>query len=515
MSNEILNGQSTTTAARGRANRLARLACALVVSFVFAGCNTVGSKATEINQPQANFAPAPATASTGEAQNSYADVVARVAPAVVTVRSERRGRAGQQHPFMDDPMFREFFGQRMPNVPQTPRREEGLGSGVIVTGDGYILTNHHVVDGADEIRVEMNDRRVLIAKIVGSDPPSDLAVLKIEGTNLPSLPLGDSDKVRVGDMALAIGNPLGIGQTVTSGIISAKERTTSGVGDGSFANFIQTDAAINRGNSGGALVNTNGELIGINSQILSPTGGSIGIGFAIPSNMAKGVMDQLIKGGKVRRGQLGVQIQEVTSDIAASLDLKEVRGVIIGAVTAGSAGERAGLKQGDVITAVNGAAVNDVNGLRNRIASTAPGTDVTLTVVRDGREQQVRATLGEFTQTARGGGEQGGSGSGSGGSASEATGKLGISVQPLTPELATELQLGAGAQGVVVAEVDPNGPAADAQIQRGDVIMQVNRQPVRTAAGLNEAVARAGTRPVLLLINRRGTTVFLTVRPRS
>jgi serine protease Do len=514
MSNEILNERS---APRRATARLARLACALVMSLAFVGCNSVRSKATEVNQPQANFAPTTATAASAEAQNSYADVVARVAPAVVTVRSERRARAAQQHPFMDDPMFREFFGQRIPQMPQTPRREEGLGSGVVVTGDGYILTNHHVVDGADEIKVELNDRRVLTAKVVGSDPPSDLAVLKIEASNLPVLPLGDSDKVRVGDVALAVGNPLGIGQTVTSGIISAKERTTAGVGDGSFANFIQTDAAINRGNSGGALVNTSGELIGINSQILSPTGGSIGIGFAIPSNMAKGVMDQLIKSGKVRRGQLGVQIQDVTSDIAASLDLKEVRGVIIGAVTPGSAGERAGLKQGDVITAVNGTPVNDVNGLRNRIASTAPGTDVTLTVVRDGREQQVRATLGEFTQTARNGDDQDGSDSGGNGAAGagEATGRLGIRVQPLTPELANELGLGAGAQGVVVADVDPNGPAADAGIQRGDLIVQVNRQPVRTAAGLNEAIGRTGTRPALLLVNRRGTTVFLTVRPRQ
>ncbi|MCA1566999.1 MAG: DegQ family serine endoprotease [Acidobacteria bacterium] len=513
MNTDILTTQRTPRTARA----LARLACVLVVSFIFVGCNWAGSKATEINNPQLNYAPN--TAATGGAaataqQNSYADVVARVAPAVVTVRSERRGRAAQQHPFMDDPMFRDFFGQRMPNMPQTPRREEGLGSGVIVTADGYLLTNHHVVDGADEIRVELTDRRVLTAKIVGSDPPSDLAVLKIEASNLPVLPLGDSDKVRVGDMALAVGNPLGIGQTVTAGIISAKERTTSGVGDGSFANFIQTDAPINRGNSGGALVNTNGELIGINSQILSPTGGSIGIGFAIPSNMAKGVMEQLVKGGKVRRGQLGVQIQEVTSDIAASLDLKEVRGVIIGVVTPGSAGERAGLKQGDVITAVGGAAVNDVNSLRNRIASTAPGTDVTLTIVRDGREQQVRATLGEFAQTARREGEPGGSEQGSG-ATGEATGKLGVRVQPVTPELAREFELQPGTQGVAVADVDPNGPAADAGIQRGDVIVQANRQPVRSSADLTAAVGRTGTRPALLLVNRRGNAIFLTVRPRA
>ncbi|HLL16448.1 MAG TPA: DegQ family serine endoprotease [Pyrinomonadaceae bacterium] len=512
MNNEILTTQFAPRAARP----WARLVCALVAASVFVGCNSVGSKATEMGNPQLNFAPAATTTGAAvAAQNSYADVVARVAPAVVTVRSERRGRAAQQHPFMDDPMFREFFGQRTPNMPQTPRREEGLGSGVVVTADGYILTNHHVVDGADEIKVEFTDRRVMTAKVVGSDPPSDLAVLKIDASNLPVLPLGDSDKVRVGDMALAVGNPLGIGQTVTAGIISAKERTTSGVGDGSFANFIQTDAPINRGNSGGALVNTNGELIGINSQILSPTGGSIGIGFAIPSNMAKGVMEQVVKGGKVRRGQLGVQIQEVTSDIAASLDLKEVRGVIIGAVTPNSAGARAGLKQGDVIMAVGGAAVNDVNSLRNRIASTAPGTEVTLTIMRDGREQQVRATLGEFTQTARREGERGGSEQGGDGAGSETTGKLGVRVQPLTPELTREFELSPDTQGVAVADVDPNGPAADAGIQRGDVIVQANRQPIRSGADLAAAVGRTGTRPVLLLVNRRGNTIFLTVRPRA
>ncbi len=515
----MVNETFTTRRAAVRAHGLARLTFALVAAFALVGCSSFHSRATEIANPPVNFAPSAATAGVAATQNSYADVVARVAPAVVTVHSERRARAAQQqqHPFLDDPQLRDFFGQRgLPNMPQqqTPRREEGLGSGVVVTADGYILTNHHVVDGADVITVELNDRRVLTAKVIGSDAPSDLAVLKIEATNLPVLALGDSDKVRVGDVALAVGNPLGIGQTVTSGIISAKERTT-GIGDGSFADFIQTDAAINPGNSGGALVNTSGELIGINSQILSPTGGSIGIGFAIPSNMAKGVMDQLVKGGKVRRGQLGVQIQEVTSDIAASLDLKEVRGVIIGAVTPNSAGERAGLKQGDVILAVNGVTVNDVNSLRNRIASAAPGSAVTLTFVRDGREQQAKATLGEFSQTAaRGEGEDGAESGNNGVRPGESAGKLGVRVQPLTPELAGELKLQSGAQGVVVAELDPEGPAADAGIQRGDVIAQVNRQPVRSGAELTAAIGRSGTRPALLLINRGGTTVFLTVRPK-
>jgi S1-C subfamily serine protease len=227
-------------------------------------------------------------------------------PAVVTVRSDRRVRAAQQFPFFDDPFFRDFFGDRFRNAPrESPDMlQRGVGSGVIVSADGYILTNHHVIDGAEGIKVDLSDGRTLDAKVVGSDKPSDLAVLKINAGNLPVLPLGDSDKVRVGDVVLAVGNPLGVGQTVTMGIISAKGRQT-GISNGSFEDFLQTDAAINQGNSGGALVNTTGELIGVNSQILSPTGGSIGLGFSIPSNMARNVMDQLTRTGKVRRGQLG------------------------------------------------------------------------------------------------------------------------------------------------------------------------------------------------------------------
>jgi serine protease Do len=445
----------------------------------------------------------------GTAQNSYADVVSRVAPAVVTIRSERRVRAPQQHPFFDDPSLRDFFGDRTPRGQEDEReqRQSGLGSGVIVSPDGYIVTNHHVIDGAQEIKVELFDQKVVDAKIVGTDPPSDLAVLKMEGKDLPVLSLGNSDQVRVGDVVLAIGNPLGIGQTVTSGIISAKGRST-GLSDGSFEDFLQTDAAINRGNSGGALVNTKGELIGINSQILSPSGGNIGIGFAIPSNMARVVLDQLIKAGKVRRGQLGVVVQTVTSDLAAGLGLAETKGVIVSSVQQGSAADRAGLRQGDVITALNGAAINDSNSLRNSIASTQPGTEVTLTILRDGREQQVRATLGELVSTNKtdqpGGGGRGGS----------EGGKLGVRVEPLTPEMATRLGLGNDAQGLVIVAVDPSGPAADAGLREGDLIVSANRENVRTAADLVAAIQRAGERPLLLLVNRRGQTVFVAVRPR-
>ena len=350
-----------------------------------------------VNNPAGTGTPASTSPSAGPAM-SYADVVSKAAPAVVTIHSQMRVRQPQQYPFGNDPFFREFFGDRIPQ--QAPeRRREGLGSGVIVGQDGYVLTNHHVIDGADRIKVDLNDNRTLEAKVVGSDPPSDLAVLKIEASGPPVLALGDSDRTRVGDVVLAIGNPLGIGQTVTMGIISAKGRQT-GLSNGSFEDFLQTDAPINQGNSGGALVSTNNELVGINSQILSPSGGSIGLGFAIPSNMARSVMEQLINTGKVRRGQLGITVLKIPSEEASKLGVDQGPGVVVYQVQPGSAADRAGLRRGDIITALNGTAVNDPNSFRNIIAGTAPGSEVTLTVKRDGREQQVRATLDEFTPQA-------------------------------------------------------------------------------------------------------------------
>ncbi|MDQ3816696.1 MAG: Do family serine endopeptidase, partial [Acidobacteriota bacterium] len=403
-------------------------------------------------------------------------------------------------------------GQRSPQQRQPQESlERALGSGVVVAQDGYILTNYHVVDGAEEIKVDLNDGRTLDAKVVGTDQPSDLALLKVNATNLPVLPLGDSDKVRVGDVALAIGNPLGVGQTVTMGIISAKGRST-GLSNGSFEDFLQTDAPINQGNSGGALINTSGELIGINSQILSRSGGNVGIGFAIPSNMAKNVMDQLLKTGKVRRGQLGIVVQKISSDMASSLGLSDTRGVIVSSVTQGSAAERAGIKRGDVITAIDGAPVTDTNSFRNRVASTQPGTQVTLNVLRDNREQQLRATLGEFVPESAKSDEEEDAGHGSAGSS---TGKLGVGVQPVTPELAQRLHLPVGTQGLAVMQVDPTGPAAEAGIGEGDVIEEVNRQPVRSASDIQAALARTGTRPALLLVNHEGQSLFLTVRPRQ
>ena len=463
----------------------------------------LNGRGTRASAPLTNLpAELPALGTTEMARTSYSPIVSRVAPAVVTILSEGHVEAAQQQSFDDDSQMPDFFGGGQQQ--QAPRRRSALGSGVIVSSDGYILTNNHVIAGAEKIKVQLTDNRSFDGKLVGSDAPSDLAVVKIEANGLPVLPLGNSDDVRVGDVALAVGNPLGVGQTVTSGIISAKGRAT-GSADGSYEDFLQTDAPINQGNSGGALVNTNGELIGINSQILSPSGGNIGIGFAIPSNMAKNVMDQLIKGGNVRRGVLGITVQQITSDLAASLGLKDMNGVLVNSVQPGGGAEKAGLKQGDVITKLNGTAVTDSNAFRNHVASMQPGTSVTLTVLRDGREQELSATLAERP----------GTGPVKSDANNAPTGpKLGVSVEPLTPELAAQLQLAAGTKGLVVRDLDPEGAAAEAGIQQGDVILEFNRQPVTSIDQLRAAMQGANGRPVLMLINRGGNTIFVTVRLR-
>ena len=376
------------------------LSSLLILVTVLGACNRNRGENFRLTSADAN-APSAAPVAPNPALmpvSSYADVVSKVAPAVITIHSQMRVRQPQQFPFMDDPFFRRFFGERQAQPPAQQQRQ-GLGSGVIIDANGYILTNHHVVDGAEQIKVDLNDNRSFDARLVGADPPSDLAVLKIEASNLPVLTLGDSDRVRVGDVVLALGNPLGVGQTVTMGIISAKGRQT-GLSNGSFEDFLQTDAPINRGNSGGALVSTNSELIGINSQILSPSGGSIGLGFAIPSNMARSVVEQLVNTGRVRRGQLGLTVLRIPSEEASNMGVTQGPGVVVYQVQPGGGAERAGIRPGDVITALNGTQITEPNTFRNMIANTAPGSEITLSVRREGREQQVRATLGEFTPQA-------------------------------------------------------------------------------------------------------------------
>ena len=463
----------------------------------------------------------PITHTIAGGRDSYADIVDVAAPAVVTIRTEGRARRQPtQFDGQDDDFLRRFFGDqfgqgngpRMPRGPMSPRnfRQTALGSGVVVTTDGYILTNHHVVDGADDINVEFTDGRSLKAKLVGSDKPSDLAVLKVsgDGNAYRALALGNSEGVKVGDVVLAVGNPLGVGQTVTMGIISAKGRSTS-VGDGSYEDFLQTDAPINHGNSGGALINTKGELIGINSQILSESGGNIGIGFAIPVNMAKNVMEQLRTKGKVTRSQLGVTVQNVSPDMAANLGLKQTGGVIISSVSAGSAAERAGLKQGDVIESLNGQKVTDFNTLRNRVADAGPGATAELVIVRDGAEKHVSVKLDEADpgKNARRGGESDSPG--------DDKAALGVSVAPLTPELAQRLGAPKNVDGLLVQDVNPDGRAADAGIQQGDIIQAVNRQPVKTVDELRTAIRKSTDKPALLLINRQGSNLFVTVRPAN
>jgi Do/DeqQ family serine protease len=457
-----------------------------------------------------NPAQSPATLGTG-----FADVVAPLLPAVVNISTSKVVQTssrfqGGQNPFGDDPFFRQFFGDQGNEQP-TPRsqREHSLGSGVIVNPDGYILTNNHVVEGASDIQVSLNDKRQLKATVVGTDPRTDIAVLKIPATGLASVTLGDSTKLRVGDIVLAIGDPFGVGETVTMGIVSATGRQVGISAPGGYEDFIQTDASINPGNSGGALVNTRGELVGINTAILSNGGGgNQGIGFAVPVAMARHIMEQILKTGKVTRGYLGVSIQEVTPELAKAFNLPNANGTLIGDVTPDSPGAKAGLQKGDVVTAIDGTPVSDYNELRLRISQMAPGSTVKLDVIRGGQKKQLTATLVEYPT------EKAEASSTPAGQEGKDTTLEGVQVGALTPDVAEQLKLTPATHGVVVTNVDPDSSAAEAGLKRGDVIQEVNRKSVANVMQFRQAVRDAGKEPVLLLVNRAGTTLFTVVNPQ-
>ncbi|MEO8026406.1 MAG: DegQ family serine endoprotease [Bryobacteraceae bacterium] len=437
----------------------------------------------------------------------FAPVAKRVIPAVVNIASSkvvRRPDAGSGAPQFSDPFFRQFFGNDAPNMFNMPKeqRQHALGSGVIVSADGNILTNNHVIDGATDIKVTLSDNREFKAKVVGTDPRADIAVLKIDAGNLPVVPMGKSAEMEVGNFVLAVGNPFGVGRTVTMGIISATRRGNLGIED--YEDFIQTDAPINPGNSGGALVNMRGELIGINTAILTGGGGgSQGVGFAVPIDMARAEMDQILKHGKVIRGYLGVQVQPVTADMAKVFGLQKAEGAIVADVTPDSPAAKSGLQRGDVIVDLNGARVEDSRQLSLSISQMAPGTNVKVTLQRDGKMMDRSVTLGELPSNVASTAPEAGT-----------TGPhLGISVESLTPQISRQLGLPAATSGIAITQIESGSAAEEAGLHRGDVIQQVNRKPVGTPDEFVTAVRAGGTQPVLLLIERGGDHLYLVVTP--
>ncbi len=433
---------------------------------------------------------------------AMAEVSAAVKPAVVNVSTTRTIKTpGITNPLFNDPFFRQFFGNAFGNG-DSPRehKQASLGSGVIIDKAGYILTNNHVVKDADEIKIKLSDGREFKGKVIGTDQKTDIAVIKIDSDHLPAAKIGDSDRLKVGQRVLAIGNPFGLNQTVTSGIVSATGRDNMGITD--YENFIQTDAPINPGNSGGALVNIRGELIGINTAIFSTSGGYQGIGFAIPSNMVKIVMESLIKNGKVVRGWLGVSVQPLTPQIAKQFGLKEQSGALIGDVVEGSPAEKAGLKRGDVIIKYDGNPVKDPAQLKNMTAGTPVGKEVLLHIVRDGKTEQVKVGITELSSTAQ--------------TVQGAFNNLlkGIHVQNMTPEIRKGLEIPARVTGVIVTDMEDGIPAENV-LMRNDVIIEIDKNKISTVQDYEKMAEQIKPdQNVLLLIYRGGSALYLTLSAR-
>ncbi len=442
---------------------------------------------------------------------AYERIAKSVTPAIVAIQSTQVIKV-QQSPFFSDPFFRQFFGDMFPQVPRE-QRERALGSGVIVAPDGYILTNNHVIAHATTIEVTLSDHRVLKGKVVGADPMTDVAVIKVDGKDLPTVPFGDSTTLHVGDTVMAFGNPFGLYFTVTRGTISALGRAGGAGQIEQIQNFIQTDAAINPGNSGGALVNVRGQVIGINTAILSGgsgpggEGGFIGIGFAIPVNMAKHVMEDLIKTGKVSRGWLGVEISNLNDVMAKQFNAPDTSGALVQNVSPGGPAEKAGLKAGDVIRKLNGQTVENNDQLTAMITNINPGTTITLDILRDGKPMTLRVTLEERPANL-------GLRAGVGAAPSQGT-LRGITVQNLTPSIRQQLGLPAGVHGVVISDLDSNSPAAQAGLGQGDVIESINRQAVNSVADFNRLATEAGGKDTLLRVNHQGQSVFVVIQGSS
>lgn len=502
---------------RARAGRW--LAAAVVSLVILAGLRSaqaISFWGEEGNAPTPTADTSTRAAATSLGLPDFTDLAERLSPEVVNIsttsESEQQmqftpphgqqqpggppsGPPGQDHDFWEP--FERFFGP----MPKRPFRQRSLGSGFIISKDGYIITNNHVIENADEIVARLSDAKEYNAKVVGRDPKTDIAVIKIEaGNDLRAAVLGDSDSLRVGEWVMAIGNPFGLENTVTAGIVSAKGRF---IGQGNYDNFIQTDAAINPGNSGGPLINLKGEVVGINTAIFSRTGGNIGIGFAIPVNLAKELLPELRDKGKVTRGWLGVYIQKVTPEIAESLGLSGTGGALVADVMAETPAKKAGIEVGDVITEYDGHKIKESNELPMMVARTPIGRSAKVKLVRRGKEMTLNVDVGELKD------EEVAT------SPSESD-DYGLSVQPLTPEIAETLGLDAGTKGVVVAGVEPGSVADDAGLRRGDVVLEVNQQSVDNVAGFRSALKQAqGKKNVLFLVRRGQNTVFLALKPAA
>lgn len=449
--------------------------------------------------PEAGQATAANAPVLGTIPESFSGLAKKASPSVVNISTVKivKGRSQMPLPFGPNDPFRDFFERFFKDQMPKDFKQQSLGSGFIIDKEGFILTNNHVVEKADEIKVKLSDEREFPAKIIGRDVKTDLALIKIETEqSLSSLPLGDSDSLEVGDWVVAIGNPFGLGQTVTAGIVSAKYRH---IGTGAYDNFIQTDASINPGNSGGPLLNRAGEVVGINSAIYSQSGGSIGIGFAIPVNMAKDLLPQLKK-GKVTRGWLGVVVQKITPELREKLNLKDERGALVADVTPGSPAEKAGIKRGDVIVTFDGKDIKDTNELPYAVASTPVGKSANVEVIRKGQKKSLQVKVGEMKEQREAQ------------DSSQPRPTLGMTVEEITPELAKTLGL-AESSGLVIVQVAENSPASEAGLMQGDVLLEIDQEPVRDSQSFQkktEGYRKGDT--VLLLIKRQNATLYATLK---